>query len=428
MSNYTMELRHVCEQLAGLTSEQIMLADYNTIIEAARPQLFNFSYPLYNPDHKAELETKIIKHYYMREISGETVGLFKLFLDRTLNEIMPYFNELYHSADLEYNPLHDIDITRQHAGQTAGSSVNESSRSGSTHNEGTLSANESGTSGNTRTEERGVDETVDRTDETTGSGSTSGSRSETRAMDETVNRTGSGTENGTTGKTTHTETETDSTGSSTGSKTSSAQYSESSTERNAYSDTPESSVQGVEGDGSGSGSGNVSDNYWLTDYRKITLAKSGSSSASENTTGSETGHSESSGDQTESGTSSNTTSTTGRDVTDRDETISGTDSGTSSSHTTGTGRTVTDRDENGTITDAGTTSGSRSEETTANGTSSDSSNGSSSFNNSDNWTEHVTGKEGSGTFASMILEYRETLLNIDMMIIEALEPCFMQIY
>ena len=188
-------------------------------------------------------------------------------------------------------------------------------------------------------------------------------------------------------------------------------------------------MQGVEGDGSsGSSSGNVSDNYYLTDYRKITLAKSGSSSATENTTGSETGHSESSGDQTESGTSSNSTSTTGRDVTDRDETLTGSDSGTSSSHTVGAGQTVTDRDETGTITDAGTTSGTRSEQTSSSGTSSETGTGSSEFANADNWTETVTGKQGAGTYASMILEYRETILNIDMMVIEALEPCFMQIF
>ena len=132
MSNYTMELRHICEHYAGLTPEEIMFAEPGEIISAARPSVFDFDYPLYDPDHKEELESKIIYHYYMREISAETPGLWKLFLARTMREIMPYFNQLYYSADLEFNPLHDVDITRTHSGLASGTSSNQNDRTGQT--------------------------------------------------------------------------------------------------------------------------------------------------------------------------------------------------------------------------------------------------------------------------------------------------------
>lgn len=44
-------------------------------------------------------------HYWMREIGAETAGLFKLYLNRTMAEIMPYYNQLYKSAQLDFDPL-----------------------------------------------------------------------------------------------------------------------------------------------------------------------------------------------------------------------------------------------------------------------------------------------------------------------------------
>ena len=115
MSKYTTELRFVCETYAGYNESQDRLK-VDEIIERARPKLFDFDYPIFDPAYKKVLETKIIKHYYLREIGAETVGVFKLFLDRTLNEIMPYYNQMYESALLKYNPLYDVDYIREHEG------------------------------------------------------------------------------------------------------------------------------------------------------------------------------------------------------------------------------------------------------------------------------------------------------------------------
>ena len=115
MSHYTTELRFICEHFAGL-DESVGYNDVNTVIENSRSKLFNFDFPIYDETYRSVLETKIIKHYYTHEIGSETVGLFQFRLNTRMNEIMPYYNELYKSAALEFNPLYDVDITETHEG------------------------------------------------------------------------------------------------------------------------------------------------------------------------------------------------------------------------------------------------------------------------------------------------------------------------
>lgn len=123
MSKYTTELRYICETAAGL-SESVGYNDVENVIAAARPKIFDFSYPLFDPDYKPVIETKILKHFYTREIGAETAGLWKLWLNRRLNEIMPYFNDLYKSALLEFNPLYDVDLTTERNKDGSGSNTN----------------------------------------------------------------------------------------------------------------------------------------------------------------------------------------------------------------------------------------------------------------------------------------------------------------
>lgn len=113
MSMYTTELRYICESYAGLTES----AGYNNIenvIKKALPKIFDFDFPIFDEDYRAVIETKIIKHYYTREISEETVGLWKLRLNTKMNEIMPYYNQLYKAWSVDFNPLYDTDITTEH--------------------------------------------------------------------------------------------------------------------------------------------------------------------------------------------------------------------------------------------------------------------------------------------------------------------------
>ena len=68
-------------------------------------------YPIFDETYRAVLNKKIIDHYYVREIGAETAGLFKLYLNRRMAEIMPFYNKLYQSELLNFNPLEDFSKT-----------------------------------------------------------------------------------------------------------------------------------------------------------------------------------------------------------------------------------------------------------------------------------------------------------------------------
>ena len=114
MSKYTTELRYICETESGL-EESVGYNDVASVIANAIPKVFSFNFPIFDENYRTVLETKILKHYYTREICEETYGLWKLRLDQKLNEIMPYYNQLYKSALLEFNPFYDVDLTTQHS-------------------------------------------------------------------------------------------------------------------------------------------------------------------------------------------------------------------------------------------------------------------------------------------------------------------------
>lgn len=122
MSKYTTEVRFICEQYAGL-NDSVGFGGISAVIESARSKIFDFNYPIFDEAYRGVLETKILKHYYMREIGLETVGLWKHYLDMKMNEIMPYYNQLYKSELLEFNPLYDVDITTEHKGTKDGTAT-----------------------------------------------------------------------------------------------------------------------------------------------------------------------------------------------------------------------------------------------------------------------------------------------------------------
>ena len=113
MSKYTTELRFICETEAGLV-ESKGFSDIENILTASAPHIFDFSFPIFDENYRSVLEKKILRHYYTREIGAETVGLWKHYLCTRMNEIMPYYNKLYESELLEFNPLFDTDITIDH--------------------------------------------------------------------------------------------------------------------------------------------------------------------------------------------------------------------------------------------------------------------------------------------------------------------------
>lgn len=122
MSYFTIQLREVLEGYADIEHNPDM--SFEQIISIARPIVFDFNYPIFDPEYKEELETKILFHFYTREIGEETFGLWKLRLRTTLNEIMPYYNQLYKSTLLEFEPLYTDEVIRSGAYTDKGDGVN----------------------------------------------------------------------------------------------------------------------------------------------------------------------------------------------------------------------------------------------------------------------------------------------------------------
>lgn len=115
MSKYTTEVRFICENSAGL-SESEGADNVDSILDKCWNKVFNFDFPIFDEKYRQVLCRKILKHYYTREIAHETVGRWKLALNAKLNEIMPYYNQLYKSELLEFNPFYDVDLTRSREG------------------------------------------------------------------------------------------------------------------------------------------------------------------------------------------------------------------------------------------------------------------------------------------------------------------------
>ena len=113
MSKYTTEVRFICESYAGETSSK-GYNDIDNIIADSYDQIFD-EYPIFDENYRSVLDCKILKHYYTREICEETVGLWKLRLNTRMAEIMPYYNKLYESELIHFNPLYDIDVTTSHS-------------------------------------------------------------------------------------------------------------------------------------------------------------------------------------------------------------------------------------------------------------------------------------------------------------------------
>lgn len=122
MSKYTTEVRFICETAAGYEDSQ----GYNKIddvIAKSLDKVFDFDFPIFDENYRSVLETKILRHYYTREIGQETVGLWKHFMNMRLNEIMPYYNKLYESELLEFNPLYNVKYDTRYDGTSSGTTA-----------------------------------------------------------------------------------------------------------------------------------------------------------------------------------------------------------------------------------------------------------------------------------------------------------------
>jgi len=356
MSKYTTEVRYICEVAAGL-KESVGYSSVDTVINKAIPKVFDFTFPIYDENYRKVLERKILKHYYTREIAAETVGLWKLFLNRRMNEIMPYYNKLYESELFKFNPLYDMDLTTEHTrtGKETGdnSEQNKTTRNGNTNK--SFSNNTVGQSSQTANSQSTTAESGTIDDD--------GTKTNTQTLNTTTTTTDSGTE-GKTGSDVKKNTRWD-----------------------IYSDTPQGALTNVENE------------TYLTNARKITDDGTGSTSSETTTFGKTT-------TARETGTVSDSETTANTRTLDTTTTTDGETETTTESNDATNGTETATNTENAT----GTKSAKHSISTT------------------EDYIEHVSGKTSGGSYAKMLLEYRDTLLNIDTMIINELSDLFFNLW
>lgn len=321
MSKYTTELRYICEQYAGQTSSSPG-NQIEAVITAAWPKIFTSypQYPIFDESYREELNKKILRHYYTREIGYETVGLWKFKLNTKMCEIMPYYNQLYKSAQLEFDPFNDTDFTRKKDFSNHGSYEKEDSR----HNSSTII-------GSTTDEKSGsVNKTTSGSNTTDGSVTTADSYRDADDHDSTTSITADDWVN--------------------------------------TSDTPQNGLTSVK------------NGTYLTSAQNTTRDDEDILTEHRNTSGS----------RNTNVTNEQETTTSGKDDT-----------------------TTTDKSEGSS--ESNTTSWNTGDE-------------SGSDNRLGNENEIIKGKTGGKSYSLLLQEYRETLLNIDMMVIDELSGLFMQLW
>ena len=124
MAKYTMELRTVIDYTSRETVEGYF-KDY-CLNNYLRP---NEVESILNANiwSKDRLASKIVDHYYMREIGYETIGLFKHYAKVYMQEIMERYLPLIYSSSINYDPLVNVDYTESFTRNINGTGTTESS-------------------------------------------------------------------------------------------------------------------------------------------------------------------------------------------------------------------------------------------------------------------------------------------------------------
>ena len=366
MSKFTTELRYICEVQAGKTESEGYDSVDDIIDETANDIVGD--YPIFDENYRKTLNCKIIKHYYTREIGFETVGLFRLKLNTMMNEIMPYYNQLYSSALLQFNPFYDVDY-QEESDKNADTSSNRQYENKfdktSVMNEGE-SSKEKATS-NSQKDADTIQKSTEKSDWNVDNENTSDKKSTTNS-----NRNSESVENN--------------------KRESSSTNNDSSKSYDMDSDTPQGGLEGIE------------NNKYLTNVNKKIDDKRGI------TTGDETINNNNSEIANENTNLKDETSSNANEQGNRNNTQS----------STNTEQSNIKNDEDRTRTSERMTEFNYDElgKTKEN----------QNINNIENYIRRVQGKMGLKSYSSMLKEFRDTFLNIDVMIIDALAPLFFNLW
>jgi hypothetical protein len=130
MSKYTIELRKIVEY-EGREKVENYFKDYCVFNYITQEQYETILKT--NIWSKDRLASKIVDHYYMREIGYETIGLFKHYAKVYMQEIMERYLPLIYSKSILYDPLVNVDYTESFErnikgeGESESNSTNEAS-------------------------------------------------------------------------------------------------------------------------------------------------------------------------------------------------------------------------------------------------------------------------------------------------------------
>lgn len=122
MGVYTQELKFVIEDIFGETmdpddfEQEYHAVTFDGITYGKLPIVPDWeklglgTYPIFNTGYRDILNGKIVDEYYNREIGTESIDNWLLIMRKKMDQIMPYFNQLYLSQQIEYSALQTMDI------------------------------------------------------------------------------------------------------------------------------------------------------------------------------------------------------------------------------------------------------------------------------------------------------------------------------
>lgn len=143
MAEYTIQTRTILASLNNQPNESGLL-NADSLISQTWKKVFTVPFPIWDETYRATLCEKILKHYYMREICCETIGLWLFYINRKMNEIMPYYNQLYTTIWEDITELmNDTDIVK--AGNDTTSSVTNDKTTSDTSTIGMSNSNDNTT-------------------------------------------------------------------------------------------------------------------------------------------------------------------------------------------------------------------------------------------------------------------------------------------
>lgn len=395
MSNFTTQVRYLCESFGG-TARGVREIDKQ--IHQANKTIFDFDYPIFNETYRTVLQDKIIRHYYMREIGCETFGLWQLMLCDKLNEIMPYYNQLYNSQLLEIEPLIN--------------NMSTSSTSETNTADHTFIGNNKLTSNGTDT--TNVSESHNSHEEDTGNSQSTQTNTGTVKNDNMVTENNTRTPNLSVVNSGTSSTETHNEGDTVNEQIDDSRNTSANTDWSIQSDTPQGGLDNITG---GSSAVDIN-NIGVPQGNKLYASQiTENTSKSINTSNSGKTKSINSNDGTNNTVNSNSSTTTGTETTLRTDETHGVN--TTNMSLANTGNTSSERVSNGQSQNDTTALHNRSDTTVTNNKDEQS-----ASRQSDTVNKGLTGISQS----ELLKQWRDTFINIDQMIIEELQCLFIGLY